>query len=60
MMRGAIRKSGFRREVWWPLPDSNQRPIDYESTALTAELRGLTTLIAQVGWVRENEADTRG
>ena len=32
---------------WWPLPDLNQRPIDYESTALTAELRGPNSLIAQ-------------
>lgn len=27
--------------VWWPLPDLNRRPIDYESTVLTTELRGL-------------------
>ena len=25
---------------WWPLLDLNQRPIDYESTALTTELKG--------------------
>ena len=24
----------------WPLPDSNRGPTDYESAALTAELRG--------------------
>ena len=26
--------------VWWPLLDLNQRPSDYESPALTTELRG--------------------
>jgi hypothetical protein len=26
---------------WWALEDSNLRPMDYESTALTAELRAL-------------------
>lgn len=26
--------------IWWPLPDLNWGPIDYESTALTTELRG--------------------
>lgn len=26
--------------IWWPLLDLNQRPADYESVALTAELRG--------------------
>lgn len=26
---------------WWARLDSNQRPIDYEPTALTAELRAL-------------------
>ena len=26
---------------WWALLDSNQRPTDYESAALTAELRAL-------------------
>lgn len=26
--------------LWWPLPDLNRRPIDYESTALTTELKG--------------------
>src|ERR1041384_4843687 len=25
---------------WWPLPDLNQQPTDYESAALTIELRG--------------------
>src|ERR1039457_4558170 len=28
--------------VWWALLDLNQRPTDYESAALTAELRALT------------------
>jgi hypothetical protein len=27
------------RELWWALLDSNQRPTDYESAALTAVLR---------------------
>ena len=26
---------------WWALADSNRRPMDYESTALTAVLRAL-------------------
>ena len=28
-------------EDWWPLLGLNQRPNEYESSALTAELRGL-------------------
>ena len=31
--------------IWWPLLDLNQRPIDYESTALTTELRGHSAYI---------------
>ena len=27
------------REIWWALKDLNLRPTDYESAALTAELR---------------------
>ena len=27
---------------WWARLDSNQRPIDYESTALTTELQALS------------------
>ncbi len=27
--------------IWWPLPDLNWGPNDYESCALTTELRGL-------------------
>ena len=27
--------------ILWPLGDLNPRPTDYESAALTAELRGL-------------------
>ena len=27
--------------AWWPLPGLNQRPGDYESLALTTELKGL-------------------
>lgn len=30
----------YRKKIWWPLPDLNWGPIDYESTALTTELRG--------------------
>jgi hypothetical protein len=30
-------------ESWWALQDLNLGPIDYESTALTAELRALRT-----------------
>ena len=26
--------------IWWPLPDLNWGPSDYESPALTTELRG--------------------
>ncbi len=26
--------------IWWPLPDLNWGPSDYESRALTTELRG--------------------
>src|SRR5262249_29492681 len=29
-----------RAKIWWPLPDLNQQPTDYESAALTIELRG--------------------
>ena len=34
---------------WWPLADLNCGPTDYESTALTTELRGLnrTTIIGE-------------
>jgi hypothetical protein len=28
--------------MWWALMDSNHRPTDYESAALTAVLRALT------------------
>ena len=27
-------------KIWWPLPDLNWGPSDYESPALTTELRG--------------------
>ena len=30
---------------WWALEDSNLGPMDYESTALTAELRALMSKI---------------
>ncbi len=36
-------RSGFALRpfcIWWPLADLNCGPIDYESTALTTELRG--------------------
>jgi hypothetical protein len=29
-----------KAKIWWPLLDLNQRPSDYESPALTTELRG--------------------
>ncbi len=32
-------------KIWWPLLDLNQRPSDYESPALTTELRGLWGVI---------------
>ncbi len=30
-----------QERIWWALQDLNLGPIDYESTALTAELRAL-------------------
>ena len=30
----------YKAKIWWPLLDLNQRPSDYESPALTTELRG--------------------
>ena len=33
-------------EFWWALQDLNLGPIDYESTALTAELRARKGLLA--------------
>ena len=32
--------------VWWALKDLNLRPTDYESAALTAELRALCHIIS--------------
>ena len=37
----------------WPRPDSNRGPRDYESLALTAELRGRCRLVTQI-----DEADS--
>ena len=37
-----VEKHPGRKNKWWALLDSNQRPNDYESSALTAELRALT------------------
>src|SRR5664279_3479007 len=38
-----VRESG---PVWWALLDLNQRPTDYESAALTAELRARSSIKA--------------
>jgi hypothetical protein len=37
-------RDGRTREVWWARKDLNLGPMDYESTALTAELRAPTWL----------------
>ena len=37
-------ESGFVSTLEWPRPDSNRGPSDYESPALTAELRGRSVL----------------
>ena len=36
-----MEKKQERTEEWWALQDLNLRPTDYESAALTAELRAL-------------------
>src|ERR1017187_2116687 len=41
-------------EVWWALLDLNQRPTDYESAALTAELRARSDDLPQYGKSRED------
>ena len=35
------KKTSSRRARWWALQDSNLQPTDYESAALTIELRAL-------------------
>ncbi len=37
--KGSIELGDIERR-WWPLPDLNWGPSDYESPALTTELRG--------------------
>ena len=34
-------------QIWWARLDSNQRPSDYESPSLTAELRALQCQVLQ-------------
>lgn len=34
MKRSLNMENGRKEEVWWALLGSNQRPMDYESTAL--------------------------
>lgn len=50
MLSGSLWTS-LKRFGWWARLVSNQRPIDYESTALTPELRALetTNTLAAVG-----------
>ena len=40
-----VRMKGMAGFGWWALLDLNQRPTDYESAALTAELRAQSHLI---------------
>jgi hypothetical protein len=50
----------FQREndvvAWWALQDLNLGPIDYESTALTAELRALSGVAGST--VSHNDSTT--
>ena len=39
-MKVTLRESFVIESGWWPLPDLNWGPTDYESAALTTELRG--------------------
>ena len=39
----------------WPLQDLNLRPTDYESAALTAELRGLAQKAHKVSKLSQKE-----
>ena len=41
-------------EVWWALLDLNQRPTDYESAALTAELRARALIVSSNVRPRQN------
>ena len=38
-MLAAADAAGWTFKIWWALQDLNLGPMDYESTALTAELR---------------------
>lgn len=41
MLNGTNAEKPGERRRWWARRGSNPRPIDYESTALTAELQAL-------------------
>jgi hypothetical protein len=41
------RVEGTRKDGWWARQDSNLGPIDYEPTALTAELRARTSFYSK-------------
>ncbi len=41
----SLDKTGKRQKKWWDLPGLNQRPSDYESPALTTELRSHVRIV---------------
>ena len=41
LWKTVMKSPEFGQKKWWDLPGLNQRPSDYESPALTTELRSL-------------------